>query len=50
MASMYAVYHGQKGIKAIATGVHNATNLLDTELKKAGVNVQTKLFFDTIVV
>jgi glycine dehydrogenase len=50
MASMYAVYHGQKGIKAIATGVHNATNLLATELKKAGVNVQTKLFFDTIVV
>ena len=50
MASMYAVYHGQKGIKAIATGVHNATNLLATELKKAGVNVQTKIFFDTIVV
>ena len=50
MASMYAVYHGQKGIKAIATGVHNATNFLATELKKAGVNVQTKIFFDTIVV
>jgi len=50
MASMYAVYHGQEGIKAIAQGVHNAANTVAGELKKAGLNVKTKLFFDTIVV
>ena len=50
MASMYAVYHGHEGIKAIAQGVHNATNAVAGELKKAGLNVKTKLFFDTIVV
>jgi glycine dehydrogenase len=50
MASMYAVYHGQEGIKAIALGVHSATDTLATELKKAGFSIKTKLFFDTIVV
>ncbi|WP_317898973.1 aminomethyl-transferring glycine dehydrogenase [Aurantibacillus circumpalustris] len=50
MASMYAVYHGQEGIKAIAQGVHNVTNNIAEELKKAGLAVKTKLFFDTIVV
>ena len=50
MASMYAVYHGQEGIKAIATGVHNATHTLATELKKAGIKVNTNLYFDTIIV
>jgi len=50
MASMYAVYHGQDGIKAIAQGVHNATNTVAGELKKAGLNVKTKVYFDTIVV
>ena len=28
MASMYAVYHGQEGIKAVAQGDHNATNTI----------------------
>lgn len=50
MASMYAVYHGQQGIKAIAEGVHGATAFVASELKKAGYEVKTKLFFDTIVV
>jgi glycine dehydrogenase len=50
MASMYAVYHGQKGIKAIAEGVHSATALVASELKKLGYTVETKLFFDTITV
>jgi glycine dehydrogenase len=50
MASMYAVYHGQEGIKAIAEGVHNATVFVASELKKLGYEVKTKLFFDTIVV
>ena len=50
MASMYAVYHGQDGVKAIAQSVHNATNTVAEALKKAGLTVKTKLFFDTIVV
>ncbi|MBA2610821.1 MAG: aminomethyl-transferring glycine dehydrogenase [Bacteroidetes bacterium] len=50
MASMYAVYHGQAGIKAIAEGVNKATNFVADELKKARLTVKTKLFFDTIVI
>jgi glycine dehydrogenase len=50
MASMYAVYHGQEGIKAIAEGVHSATVFAAEELKKLGYDVKTKLYFDTIVV
>ncbi len=50
MASMYAVYHGSEGIKAIAQSVHNVAFTIAEELKKAGLKIQTKLFFDTIVV
>ena len=50
MASMYAVYHGQEGIKAIAQSVHNATASVADALKQAGLNVKTKLYFDTIIV
>lgn len=50
MASMYAVYHGQEGIKAIAESVHSATAFVASELKKLGYTINTKLFFDTIVV
>ncbi len=50
MASMYAVYHGQEGIKAIAQGVHNATDTLVGALKNSGIEVKTKLYFDTIIV
>src|ERR1700741_1877775 len=50
MASMYAVYHGSEGIKAIAEGVHGATAFVASELKKLGYTINTKLYFDTIVV
>jgi glycine dehydrogenase len=50
MASMYAVYHGEEGIRAIAKGVHSATVNISNELKKLGFETKTKLFFDTIVV
>lgn len=50
MASMYAVYHGQQGIRAIAEGVHGATAFVAAELKKLGYEITTRLFFDTIVV
>jgi len=50
MASMYAVYHGPAGIKAIAQEVNNATATVAEELKKLGFEVNTKVYFDTIVV
>ena len=50
MASMYAVYHGQEGIKAIAQSIHNSTNTVAEALKQLGLTVKTKLYFDTIVV
>ena len=50
MASMYAVYHGQEGIKAIAQSIHNSTNSVAEALKQSGFTVKTKLYFDTIVV
>jgi glycine dehydrogenase len=50
MASMYAVYHGQEGIRAIAKGVHSATSIVAQELKSLGFEIKTKLYFDTIVV
>ncbi|MBI9073678.1 MAG: aminomethyl-transferring glycine dehydrogenase [Melioribacteraceae bacterium] len=50
MASMYAVYHGSKGIKAIAERIHNLTCLLDKEIQKLGVKQLNKNYFDTLVV
>jgi glycine dehydrogenase len=48
MAGMYAVFHGPKGLKTIATRIHRLTNLLAEGLKRAGMKVLTKQFFDTI--
>ncbi|NUM31761.1 MAG: aminomethyl-transferring glycine dehydrogenase [Bacteroidetes bacterium] len=48
MAGMYAVYHGENGIKEIASQIHNLTFTLASELKKNGFNVINKSFFDTI--
>ena len=50
MASMYAVYHGQEGIRAIAQSVHNATHAVAESLTALGFKIKTKLYFDTIVV
>jgi glycine dehydrogenase len=50
MASMYAVFHGPKGLRAIAERVHFMTNRLARALKAAGATVHPKAFFDTITV
>lgn len=50
MASMYAVYHGPDGIRAIAQEVHQGASMVAAELKKLGYTIKTKLFFDTFVV
>ena len=48
MASMYAVYHGPDGVRAIANHVHNLACQAAAGLKAAGVNVASTAFFDTI--
>jgi glycine dehydrogenase len=50
MASMYAVFHGPKGLRAIAERVHFLTNRLARALQAAGAKVSPKAFFDTITV
>ncbi|MFE6995388.1 aminomethyl-transferring glycine dehydrogenase [Microbacterium sp. NPDC057659] len=50
IASMYAVYHGPDGLKAIAQEVAAKAFLLKSELVKAGVEVVHDAFFDTVLV
>lgn len=50
MASMYAVFHGPKGLKAIAQRIHRKTVRLARGLEEAGFKVDPKGFFDTITV
>jgi glycine dehydrogenase len=48
MASMYAVYHGQNGLKNIATEVHQKSTLLKQKLQEIGLTISTTNSFDTI--
>ncbi len=50
MASMYAVYHGPDGLLKIASRIRHLTSQLKTTLKKAGLEVLTSQFFDTLQV
>jgi glycine dehydrogenase len=50
MASFYAVFHGPKGLRAIAERVHFLTCRLAKALKVAGAKVSPDAFFDTITV
>jgi glycine dehydrogenase len=50
IASMYAVYHGPRGLQTIAATVHHAATQLAAGLRAAGVDVLTEQFFDTITV
>ena len=50
MAGFYAVFHGPKGLRAIAERVHFLTNRLARALKAAGAKVSPKAFFDTLTV
>ncbi|WP_424944878.1 aminomethyl-transferring glycine dehydrogenase [Aliiroseovarius crassostreae] len=50
MASMYAVYHGPDGIKAIAQSVHRKTSRLAAGLEEHGFKVDPAVFFDTITI
>ncbi|TCO46453.1 glycine dehydrogenase [Actinocrispum wychmicini] len=48
VASMYAVYHGPAGLKAIASRAHRMTTVLAAGLRAAGVDVVHAQFFDTL--
>ncbi len=50
MASMYAVYHGPQGLKAIAQSVHAKTTTLANELKAAGFTIVNSTWFDTLTI
>ncbi len=50
MASMYAVFHGPQGLRAIAERVHFMTERLHRALRAAGAKVETRAFFDTITI
>ncbi|MDR2507527.1 MAG: aminomethyl-transferring glycine dehydrogenase [Candidatus Accumulibacter sp.] len=48
MAGMYAVYHGPQGVRRIAQRIHRLTQVFAETLKRAGIAVLTKCFFDTL--
>jgi len=48
MAGMYGVYHGQKGLKHIASKIHRSAVTLSAELEKLGYNQLNKNYFDTL--
>jgi glycine dehydrogenase len=48
IASMYAVYHGPKGLRAIAERVHRLTSRFADGLRALGCTVTHENFFDTL--
>ena len=47
-ASMYAVYHGPEGLRAIADAMHERAAELAGDLRAAGVEIAHGAFFDTV--
>ena len=50
MAGFYAVFHGPKGLQAIAQRIHRKTARLAEGLKDAGFDPRPAAFFDTVTV
>ncbi len=48
IASMYAVYHGPKGLRAIAERVHRLTSRFVDGLRALGCTITHENFFDTV--
>ncbi|NOT37093.1 MAG: aminomethyl-transferring glycine dehydrogenase [Saprospiraceae bacterium] len=48
MSSMYAVYHGPIGLKAIAKRIHDMTCSIHNALKKLSYSFYSDSFFDTL--
>ncbi|UXZ95267.1 aminomethyl-transferring glycine dehydrogenase [Pseudomonas phytophila] len=50
IASMYAVYHGPRGLTQIANRVHHLTAIFAKGLSQLGLNVEQQYFFDSVTV
>ena len=50
VASMYAVYHGPEGLRAIARRVHSRAAAIGAGLERAGFTLEHREYFDTVVV
>ncbi len=50
MAGMYAVYHGPRGLKFIATKVHSLAVTVAENLEKLGYSQLNSTFFDTVLI
>ncbi|GAB4232989.1 MAG: aminomethyl-transferring glycine dehydrogenase [Acidobacteriota bacterium] len=50
LASMYAVYHGPEGLRAIAERIHGLAATLADRLEAAGMQLRSRTFFDTLTV
>lgn len=50
VSSMYALYHGPAGLKAIAGRIHGLTAITAAGLRALGCTVVTQAFFDTLKV
>ncbi|WP_374337167.1 aminomethyl-transferring glycine dehydrogenase [Leeia sp.] len=50
IASMYAVYHGPKGLKTIAQRTHRLAGTFAAGLKSLGLRLSNATFFDTVTV
>lgn len=50
MASMYAVYHGPSGLRAMAQRIHRLTELLAAGLRNLGYRLGSQPYFDTLLI
>ncbi|MCV6604898.1 MAG: aminomethyl-transferring glycine dehydrogenase, partial [Porticoccaceae bacterium] len=50
IASMYAIYHGPEGLRAIAGRVHQLTRVLAEGLRQLGFDIDNRYYFDTLTV
>jgi glycine dehydrogenase len=50
MASMYAVYHGPKGLKQIASKIHGFATLFADTMIAQGYSLHSNQFFDTVTI
>lgn len=48
MSGMYAVYHGPKGLRAIASEIHQKAGLVAQKLKAMGWKLLHEMYFDTL--
>ena len=48
ISSMYAIYHGKKGISKIANTIHNNAKLLSLSIREHGLTQINKVYFDTL--